>query len=142
MASRETGARSHSDSDGHATHAERIVKNDQQGSIPPSMNEIELDQLRRHPTWRAALRYYWERQTQARESQENFDGWVPRAAEVPHVDAPVLSTVHGRLIAFGFLKFDLSNRDLGMRYQLTPLGRQAIGAEPTEIDAEPLAESA
>jgi hypothetical protein len=67
---------------------------------------------------------------------------VPRVAEVPKVDPATLSNVHGRLIAFGFLKFDLSGRELGMRYQLTSLGKQAIGAASDEdaVEAAELAE--
>lgn len=107
------------------------------------MSDFELDQLRRNPAWKAALRYYWEAQTQARAAQAAFDGWVPRAAQVPQVEPTQLSAVHGRLIAFGFLKFDLTNRDLGMRYQLTPLGKQAIGAGDDAPEAvTELAESA
>jgi len=100
------------------------------------MYEIELEQLRRNPAWRATLRVYWDLQSQARQTMRDFDGWVPRVFEVPKVEPAELSNVHGRLIAFGFLKFDLaSGREIGMRYQLTPLGRQAIGAATPE-DAE------
>ena len=102
------------------------------------MHEFELEQLRRNPAWRATLKVYWELQVQSRQAAPDFDGWVPRVAEVPKVDPALMSNVHGRLIAFGFLKFDLSNREIGMRYQLSPLGRQAIGA----ATAEDLAESA
>lgn len=104
------------------------------------MSDFEMDQLRRNPAWKAALRYYWEAQSSARASQPEFDGWVARASQVPQVEPANLSAVHGRLIAFGFLKFDLSNREHGMRYQLTPLGKQAIG----EADAltEPMGELA
>ncbi|MDZ4687089.1 MAG: hypothetical protein SH850_18590 [Planctomycetaceae bacterium] len=105
------------------------------------MLDIELEQLRRNPSWKATLLTYWELQTEGRAGSAEFDGWVPRVMQVPDVETAKLSSVHGRLIAFGFLKFDLSNRDLGMRYQLTPLGKRAIGeADPTE-PAE-LAESA
>lgn len=111
-------------------------------TILDAMSDFELDQLRRNPAWKAALRYYWDAQTEARASQPTFDGWVPRAAQVPQVEPANLSAVHGRLIAFGFLKFDLSNRELGMRYQLTPLGRQAIGAGEETTEPVELAESA
>lgn len=106
------------------------------------MHEFEFDQLRRNPSWKAALCHYWDVQNQSRAESKDFDGWVPRASTVPEIDPKTLSAVHGRLIAFGFLKFDLSNRELGMRYQLSPLGRQAIGAEEkAEVGAE-LAETA
>jgi hypothetical protein len=100
------------------------------------MQDFEQEQLRRNPAWRATLKLYWELQTQARQAAVEFDGWVPRVSEVPKVEPALLSNVHGRLIAFGFLKFDLSNRDIGMRYQLTPLGKQAIGAATPDDMAE------
>ncbi len=107
------------------------------------MNDFELDQLRRNPSWKAALRHYWDFQVSARATTPEFDGWIPRAAQIPQVDPATLSVVHGRLIAFGFLKFDLTNRELGMRYQLTPLGKQAIGeADVVTEPAGELAESA
>uniref|UniRef100_A0A7C2K0C4 Uncharacterized protein n=1 Tax=Schlesneria paludicola TaxID=360056 RepID=A0A7C2K0C4_9PLAN len=105
------------------------------------MVEIELEQLRRNPSWKATLVAYWERQAAGRAESGEFDGWVPRVAEVADVETAKLSSIHGRLIAFGFLKFDLSNRDLGMRYQLTPLGKRAIGEADGSEPAE-LAESA
>lgn len=106
------------------------------------MHDFELDQLRRNPAWAATLRLYWDLQSQSRAESAEFDGWVPRVASVPAVDVAKLSSVHGRLIAFGFLKFDLSNRDIGMRYQLTPLARQALGHEVAVTEAAELAESA
>lgn len=106
------------------------------------MHDFELDQLRRNPTWAATLRYYWELQTQGRAESADFDGWVPRVMSVPEVAQEKLSSVHGRLIAFGFLKFDLSNRDIGMRYQLTSLAKQALGHEEALPEAAELAESA
>lgn len=111
-----------------------IVNGRVAGPILEGMNDFELEQLRRNPAWKQALRHYWDAQTTARALQPEFDGWVPRAAHVAQVDPANLSAVHGRLIAFGFLKFDLSNRDLGMRYQLTPLGRQAIGEAETVVE--------
>ena len=105
------------------------------------MHDFELDQLRRNPAWTATLRTYWEAQLDRREKSPDFDGWIPRVSDVEGVERTRLSNVHGRLIAFGFLKFDLNDREVGMRYQLTPLGRQAIGAASAEETVE-LAESA
>ncbi len=120
-----------------------IVNTGGTGSILDTMSDFEMDQLRRNPAWKAALRYYWDAQASARATQPEFDGWVARASQVPQVEPANLSAVHGRLIAFGFLKFDLTNRELGMRYQLTPLGKQAIGEPETAAEAvSELAESA
>jgi len=90
------------------------------------VDDFELEQLRRHPEWRTALAVYHDLQVQARERSPEFDGWIPRVTEVETIDAAALPSIHGKLIAFGFLKFDLSGRDAGMRYQLTPQGKQAL----------------
>ena len=98
------------------------------------MHDFELEQLRRNPAWGVTLQTYLDLQKQGRAASPEFDGWVPRVSGVNGVDPSRLSNVHGRLIAFGFLKFDLSDRDVGMRYQLTPLARLALGAaEPAEV---------
>lgn len=100
------------------------------------VDDFELEQLRRHPEWRVALKVYHDLQAQARERSPECDGWIPRVTEVETIDPAVLPSIHGKLIAFGFLKFDLSGRDAGMRYQLTPQGKQAlIGKSLTEEDA-------
>ncbi len=90
------------------------------------VDDFELEQLRRHPEWRVALQVYHDLQTRAREQSPEFDGWIPRVIEVETIDSAALPSIHGKLIAFGFLKFDLSGRDAGMRYQLTPQGKQAL----------------
>ena len=83
----------------------------------------------------------------ARERSPEFDGWIPRVIEVATIDSTSLPSIHGKLIAFGFLKFDLSGRDAGMRYQLSPQGKQALlgrslaGEESSEDEAA-LAQSA
>jgi hypothetical protein len=105
------------------------------------MVEIELEQLRRNPSWKATLQAYGEAQAVARAGSVEFDGWVPRLMQVPDVETAKLSQIHGRLIAFGFLKFDLSHREQGIRYQLTPLGKRAIGETDASEPAD-LAESA
>lgn len=100
------------------------------------VDDFELEQLRRHPEWRVALKVYHDLQTQAREQSLEFDGWIPRVTEVETIDSVLLPSIHGKLIAFGFLKFDLSGRDAGMRYQLTQQGRQALlGKSSVEEEA-------
>lgn len=105
------------------------------------MQDFELEQLRRNPTWGQTLRAYWSEQCERKAQQPEFDGWVPRLTTISEVDPAKLSSVHGRLIAFGFLRFDLGDRDVGMRYQLTPMARQAIGAGDA-VELAELAESA
>jgi hypothetical protein len=101
------------------------------------MEEIELEQLRKHPKWGAVLEQYHRLSVQNREQSTDFDGWIPRLPEIPEIPNDELSGIHGKLIAFGFLKFDLTGRDGGIRYQLTPLGKRGTDAStPSELDGD------
>jgi hypothetical protein len=106
------------------------------------VDDFELEQLRRHPEWRAALKVYHDLQIQAREQSSEFDGWIARVMEVETIDSAALPSIHGKLIAFGFLKFDLSGRDAGMRYQLTLQGKQALVGKSLEEEDSPEDEAA
>ncbi len=91
------------------------------------MEEHELEQLQRHPEWAQVLNVYQQLEQDARQQHPEFDGWVSRVHEVPGVEATDLPGIHGKLIAFGFLKFDLAGRDGGIRYQLTQLASNENG---------------
>ena len=111
------------------------------------IDDFDLEQLRRNPEWQTALKVYHDLQAQSREQSPEFDGWIPRVTEVEAIESAKLPAIHGKLIAFGFLKFDLAGRDAGMRYQLTAQGKQALnGRSPSEEDSDenevPLAQSA
>ena len=99
------------------------------------MDEFELEQLRRHPKWVAVLELYQQLFTQNREKSPQSDGWIPRIHHIAEIAGDELPGIHGKLIAFGFLKFDVAGRDEGIRYQLTPLGKQGINESvPSEVD--------
>ena len=99
------------------------------------MDELALEQLQRNPKWTSILDVYNELSSLNRGQSADFDGWTPRIQEVPEIPRGELAGIHGKLIAFGLLKFDLAGRDLGIRYQLTPLGRQALyGSIPADAE--------
>lgn len=110
-------------------------------TIPVIMDEIELDQLRRNPKWKAILEVYHQLHATQRAQSPEFDGWTPRVHEAGEIPKEELPGIHGKLIAYGFLKFDLTGRDGGIRYQLTPLGKTGINASVTVEDDGELAES-
>ena len=133
---------------GRACEAVAAGKGLEGGPIPTGMvDDFELEQLRRHPEWRVTLIVYHDLQATARAQSPEFDGWIPRVIEVETIDSAALPSIHGKLIAFGFLKFDLPGRDAGMRYQLTPQGKQArlgkaLAEEETSQDEAAFAQSA
>jgi len=99
------------------------------------MDDYELEQMRRNPRWADILNVYHQQHLQRRIQISEFDGWVPRITEIDQIPATELSAIHGKLIAYGFLKFDLAGRDGGIRYQLTPIGKKIID-EPSSADED------
>ncbi len=89
------------------------------------MTNPELELYDADPEWGLLLAAYQQKLTAG--SLE----WSPRIVDVPGVAAEQLSAIHGKLIALGMLKFEISSRTDGMQYQLTTLGRQAL-VPPTE----------
>jgi hypothetical protein len=106
------------------------------------MDEFELEQLRRSPKWAVVLNIYQRLQSEGRDQSPDFDGWSSRIVDVPEIPASELPSIHGKLIAYGFLKFDLAGRDGGIRYQLTPLAKLGINASAPADEDEPVLEMA
>jgi hypothetical protein len=106
------------------------------------MDEFDILQLRRNPEWKATLQRYFDLQQDLREKSPDSDGWVPRQTVVEGIDPALLSAIHGKLIAFGLLKFDVMGRDVGVHYQLTQQGRRALLGESEPAETPELAESA
>jgi len=70
------------------------------------------------------------------------DRWLQRVSDVEGVPDEELSSAHGLLIAWGFIKFKLIGRE-GMVYQLSTLGIQAAeGRLGTLASDAPLDEAA
>ena len=103
--------------------------------IPVSMLDFELTELDRQGDWRIVLNAYHTASTAARESAPQFNGWLGRMPDLDGFEPDQLSRIHGRLIATGYLKFQLADRDAGLQYQLSPEGRRALNGTG-EISAE------
>ncbi|MSR57951.1 MAG: hypothetical protein EXS05_09785 [Planctomycetaceae bacterium] len=84
------------------------------------MTSPELELFDANPQWRLLLAAYRERHSVKKTE------WCPRIATVDGVESGQLSTIHGRLMALGMLKFEIGSRTEGVHYQVTPFGRQAL----------------
>lgn len=69
------------------------------------------------------------------EAEECSTGWVSRIALIEGVDVAQMSILHGRVIALGYLKFKLIDRQVGLRYRLTPAGKQLALSPPETVEA-------
>jgi hypothetical protein len=103
------------------------------------MIDFEQQQLDRNRDWQIVLEAYRAEQAAARQRDPERAGWVPRLTEIEGIDEADLPRIHGRLIAFGYLKFQLTGRNCGVAYQLSSQGRRALGGadgEPEDEDRE------
>ena len=116
------------------------------------MIDFELEQMMENPEWCLVLSHYSQKQLQTKAQDPEFDGWVVRQNEVTGVVKERLPRIHGKLIAFDLLKFQISGRDSGVFYQLTREGVKmlpklekvinSIGAEEEPESDLPYAKSA
>ena len=100
------------------------------------MFDSPAELLARTPSLRLLLEEYAAAQKELRErSTEETKGenWVPRLRAMDGIATELLPQLHGRLIALGFVKFQLTQGALGLEYQISPLGRRALG-EPMLAD--------
>lgn len=59
-------------------------------------------------------------------SPEEFDGWLERIDRLPGCTSEELTQLHGQMIAMGFLKFEITGRSVGLRYQVSTRGKNAV----------------
>ena len=90
------------------------------------MIDFELEQMMENPEWCLVLNHYRQSQLQAKKQDPEFDGWIIRQNEVEGVIPEHLPRIHGKLIAFDLLKFQISGRDSGVFYQVTRMGDKML----------------
>ena len=71
-----------------------------------------------------------------RAASEEHTGWVERLRSIPGIAEGDLPRIHGRLIAFGMLRFHLEGRASGMEYQLTGAGRRLLDPDSPPVEPE------
>ncbi|NOX55596.1 MAG: hypothetical protein GXP27_14385 [Planctomycetes bacterium] len=113
------------------------------------MTDFDATVLNQHPEWRHVLEAYRALQEQAEQqrakSERDQDGevWLPRLAQVDGVPAEKMAAIHGKLIALGWLQFQLQGRNDGVLYRLSPDGRRALeSSERVENETGQLVQSA
>jgi hypothetical protein len=104
------------------------------------MLDFPAEELTDDADWRLVLDAYQNRDLELRTGNPE-EGWIPRLASVSGVEAADLSRAHGKLIALGFLKFEVSGNKAGIHYQVSPLGRQMLSgrsgiSDPNQEEAE------
>lgn len=73
-------------------------------------------------------------------THEEFDGWLERVDQLSGVEVDQLTALHGQLIASGMLKFEISGRSIGLKYQLSQQGKKALEVDAVTEDDEDVAD--
>lgn len=92
------------------------------------MDDMDLQLLIEQPLWQQVLEIYTELIVQAgqqRSEEDQGTRWTQRIAEFDEIDGEELSTIHGQLIALGWLTFQLEDRNAGLMYRITTAGKKA-----------------
>lgn len=96
------------------------------------MIDLAIAWMRRDPAWRNLLAAYDGAEPVPAPPDEAPAGWVTRLSEVEGIPPQEISRIHGKLIAFGLLEFELAGRSAGVRYRVTRDGRAILRGEPVE----------
>jgi hypothetical protein len=72
------------------------------------------------------LECYAVRDAAAKTANSEYSGWLDRMIDVPGIDPSLLTSIHGFLIAQGLIRFEFTGRSVGLQYQLSTSGRDAI----------------
>jgi hypothetical protein len=94
------------------------------------MDEQDLQMLAEQPGWLRVLSGY-RSQVEAildRPESETGPRWAARLGAVAELTDAELAAIHGRLIAYGWLTFELEEdaAGLGLKYRVTSEGRRAL----------------
>lgn len=89
------------------------------------MDALALERLDQDQGWRTLLATYANAPEPAGEepTDEEREGWLPRVDDLDGVEPDRLPRLHGRLIAFGLIEFQLTSMTTGVVYRATRTGR-------------------
>jgi hypothetical protein len=90
------------------------------------MTTLNLESDHEPAEFLSVLAAYHAEQAVLRQTDPEHNGWVQRLISIGEIETERLSQIHGRLIAFGYLKFQLTGRSSGVQYQISPSGKEAI----------------
>jgi hypothetical protein len=93
------------------------------------MDEFDLQLLAENPSWQRVLGVYARRASESppeRPGEESGPRWHERVGALDGLDPDALTEIHSRLIAFGWLRFQVEDRQAGLKYRISPEGKQAL----------------
>lgn len=95
-------------------------------SIDPSAETVSGESEQEESEVAASEENSAEPGSERHPAAEDEARWVPRIVELGNVPPEELSQMHGQLIAWGLLEFQLAGRASGVHYRLSRLGVQLL----------------
>ena len=79
------------------------------------------------------LNCYAVRDAAAKAATKEYAGWLDRIQDVQGIERTTLTSIHGFLIAQGLIRFEFNGRNVGLQYQLSTQGREAMARESVHL---------
>lgn len=97
------------------------------------MNDAAAKQSEFEQDCLTVLNCYAVRDAAAKAATKEYAGWLDRIQDVQGIERTTLTSIHGFLIAQGLIRFEFNGRNVGLQYQLSTQGREAMARESVHL---------
>ena len=101
------------------------------------MNDSSTKQSEFEQNCLTVLNCYAVRDAAAKAASKEYAGWLDRIQDVQDIEKTTLTSIHGLLIAQGLIRFEFNGRSVGLQYQLSTQGREAMSRESVYLSDDP-----
>lgn len=101
------------------------------------MNDSSTKQSEFEQNCLTVLNCYAVRDAAAKAASKEYAGWLDRIQDVQDIEKTTLTSIHGFLIAQGLIRFEFNGRSVGLQYQLSTQGREAMSRESVYLSDDP-----
>ena len=77
------------------------------------------------------------RDAAAKSAAKEYAGWLDRILDIQGIEKTTLTSIHGFLIAQGLIRFEFNGRSVGLQYQISTQGREAMARESVYLSDDP-----
>lgn len=101
------------------------------------MNDSAAKQSEFEQSCLTVLNCYAVRDAASKAASKEYAGWLDRILEIQGLEKTTLTSIHGFLIAQGLIRFEFNGRSVGLQYQISTQGREAMARESVYLSDDP-----
>ena len=101
------------------------------------MNDSAAKQTEFEQNCLTVLNCYAVRDAAAKAASKEYAGWLDRILDIQEIEKTTLTSIHGFLIAQGLIRFEFNGRSVGLQYQISTQGREAMARESVYLSDDP-----